>query len=254
MTMWLAAFALIVAPVALCDSPETITLACSAEFCSDVAPESAYDLPLCSEEQFDTMLINAMQGGDDSALPLLEQRHDATLSYRERHRIAGALLGQASDDRKYWNELAAFADQAIRFAHVDGKPPADFVAWCEAHDLDPSIVRDVQWASYAIVLEQERGKPFLRKALDTNDSDLLYQAIATAASRRDESVLPAIKKAIARMPAHDRQSLASVLSLYASDAVDAYALPLITDEDFASAYREIGEQARRELAGLPPEQ
>jgi hypothetical protein len=251
MMMLVAVLALMIAPVALCESLEVITLACGLETCSDVAPQTAYDLPLCNDEQLDTILIDAMNGGDPSALPLLEQRHDTALSYLERHRIANALLGHVVDDRKYWNELAAIADEAIRFAYVDGEPTAEFLSWCEARGVDATMRHDLQWSAYAMVLDHDRGKPFLRRALETNDADLLGHAIEIAASRRDESVLPAIKKAIERMP-RDTASLVTSLSLYGSDAIDAYALPLIDDEDYLLMYRDIGERVRQELSESQP--
>src|SRR5260221_7706037 len=87
--------------------------------CGQEPPATAWDLPFCTDLEFDASLLDNATHGDHSALELLQKRFETVLTYGERHHIAAALLHVAPDDRPYWNELNTHAENALRFQGDD---------------------------------------------------------------------------------------------------------------------------------------
>ena len=77
------------------------------------SPATRWDLPSCSEYEFNSALIESGEHGDGSAMELLRQRYAETFTYAERHRIASAIFGRIRDDSAIWNELLPDAENAV---------------------------------------------------------------------------------------------------------------------------------------------
>lgn len=165
-----------------------VTVTCGGPPCDDDTPKRAYDLPLCAEYERDSLLIDALGHGDRSALDSLERRFDAEVTYAEKHRTARALLRRASDDRRYWSALESFANDAVRFAYVGGQPPRAFVEWCEQHGARLETHRALAIGALFDEPFDARMRPWVERALQTTDLDLIKRAMLVMAKRRDESL------------------------------------------------------------------
>jgi hypothetical protein len=230
---------------------ETITFTCSFKPCSDEDPASPFDEASCTDYEMNTTLIESMERGDRSATDLLRRRYAAAFTYGERHRIAGALLGRVPDDREYWSELAAYGADAIRFPYVEGEPAPEFVAWCAARALDPDQYHWMALRAFEGAAADRRGRGMVLQALESKDSALVQSALAAILEHRDESVLPAIEKALERFP-EQAGWLAMWLGKLQSDAADRVALKFLP-EGCVEEYREQQRQAACEtMAGCNP--
>ena len=215
---------------------EVITLACGGPPCNDTPPETAYDDPLCSDYMLDEMLIEGAKNQDRSAIEYLQRRYESTVSYDHKHRIAAALLGRVPDDSRYWNELATLASDAVRFAYVNDVPTPEFVQWCAERQIHADRHHSVLSFAFALATADERGRPLIQRALQTNDRWLVSDAIIALYPRLDARALAEIGKAIARFP-DDVEMLTSLLAGFQSEAADALALSLL-DAQGKAAYLE----------------
>lgn len=179
---------------------DMITINCNFRGCTDDAPVSEYDRPLCSDVDLHDALIVAIDNGDRSAAELLRARYSITLSARERHRLAGALLGRVADDTSLWNELLARAELCVRFPRRGDEYSAAFLAWCAARNLP---AEEHWWTSYDALTaagSDARSRVLLLDALATNDEALVATAVAALAQQRDERARPLVEAALKRFP------------------------------------------------------
>src|SRR4051794_11959334 len=157
-------------------------LAGCAPTCSDAPPETTWDPPLCSDEEFDTALLDNATHGDHSAVELLERRFETVFTIQERHRIARGLLKLVPDDRHYWNELAVHAENAIQ-------PKAGTEAYCAERNCDPDRYHQIAISALAAISPDPRAHPLLLRALETDDVQLVYMAIEDLGAQHDEASL-----------------------------------------------------------------
>ena len=207
---------------------ETITLACGIP-CSESEPESYWNLPSCADFHFDTALIESIQRGDASAVELGRRRQDQGLTYGQKHRLAAALLRHGNDGA-YWRELHEHARNAVRFLHTDWEPSEEFASWCEARKLKPEEYSALAMDALRYVAEDSRSRPLLLEALDTREPMLIAAAITGLAGQHDESSLPAIEKALARV-GEEASALAVLLVDFGSEAADQLAFRTLSETD-----------------------
>lgn len=214
--MMLAALLIAAATVQGTVVPEPAAVRCNftVALCRDTLPDSPWDDPLCSErEQNDALL----EKDDREAL---RTRYLATTSIPERIRLAGALLRRVPGDDAMWEELAGYAELAVRHPAIHGEPPPAFVAWREQHAVPWTAWRTIQIA-LLVASEDPRSRPMLLQALDTGGPDLVYVAILGLATQQDATALPAIARALQRMP--DRGVFARALEPFHLPAARALA-------------------------------
>ena len=208
----------------------TAALGCPVFSCLDEVPKTRFDLPQCVEYDLNQALIESARQDDRSAIELLQQRYESTFTHVERHRIAAALLGRATDDSRYWNELASDAKDAIRFAYVDGQPSPEYVQWCAARGVDPGDYRWMSIDAFRTAARDPRARDLLAGALDSKDVEVLRNAVTVLINLRDESYLPALDRALARFP-DEASEMAFWLMEFNLDAADQLALKFIPQED-----------------------
>lgn len=238
MAFLLALFAI----AAFADPPETteeLVIACALP-CEEALPQSADDLPLCSDYGLDDLLHEAADGGDPSAVAQLERRFDQEVSLFERHRIAMFLLRRVPDDRRYWNALEPFANDAVRFASPEHQPSTMLIEWCERHGVDPSMYLTTTLDAFMFAGTDPRSRSLLQRALATDDWIVISTAIVAAAEQHDESLLPEIRNALARVPDH-ADLLAMSLASFHSNAADEIASSVL-DEAGRKQYAEARDQ------------
>lgn len=214
---------------------EEIVLACGAS-CSDHSPSNPYDLPLCSEYELNTALIESAAKGDASSIALLRSRHETADTYSERHRIAGALLRTSSDDAKFWNELVSHAEIAVRFPHVDYEMSPEYLEWCAKRGIAPDEYWYMAFHALEMAGADPRSRPLLLRALASNDGTLLIAAVEGLGKQRHFASLPLIERAFARVP-EDAAMLAMYLARFADERADALAMKYLGESDL-EAYRE----------------
>lgn len=203
-TLLLAAF------LALPVAGEELVFNCSSPCAVDAAPETRFDRPSCTEYDFDSALIESMRRGDSSARELLKQRHDTTFTDDERLRLAGALLRHVDDDRAYWDEIFLLATNAVMMKSPEFPPPLNYGA-LDLAGTDP------------------RGHDLLVRALESHDPTVVAGAIVGIGRQNDESLLPAIEKALERFPG---QHLGYALYTFHSPAAEALAKRVLSAEEF----------------------
>lgn len=193
-------------------------LAQCAQPCGQEPPSTAWDLPLCTDLDFDGSLLDNATHGDHSALELLQKRFETALTYGERHHIAAALLRVAPDDRPYWNELNTHAENALRF-QGDDEAASRLEDFCREQGCEPARYQTIANNALRLISEDPRALPLLRRTLESKDATLVRIAIDGLASQRDETSLDAIDAALARFP-DDAQSMAASLSRFQSVAAN----------------------------------
>ena len=212
------------------EPPETITFTCALKACSDTEPATPFEEASCSEYILNSTLIESAERGDRSAIALLGSRYENTFTYGERLRIAGTLLGRAPDDRRYWNDLAGLAGEALRFAYEGKEPPPAFVEWCALRGFDPDDYHWLMIRAFEILAADPRGRRLVRDGLQSKDNNIVQSAVlAAAVGLRDESFLPAIEKVLERFP-EDAEMIAMWLAWYRSDAADQLAFRFVPEE------------------------
>ena len=193
-------------------------------------PATEWDDPSCDDYRLDTALIEAAARNDRSAINLLQRRHEQMVNFRERFRIAGALLHRVPDDSAIWRELEKYAAEAVRFAPDGDDPNPDFQAFCAEHGYDTGSYYSMTIDAFATILGDPRSRPILVKALATKDLTLVQGAILGFAEQHDESGLPLIEKRFAEIgdvPSH----LVFNLSYFRSEAADRLAAKYLSDDD-----------------------
>jgi hypothetical protein len=206
-----------------------------AQPCSQEAPSTAWDLPLCTDLEFDRSLLDNATHGDHSALELLQKRFETVLTYGERHHIAAVLLRVAPDDRPYWNELNTHAENALRF-QGDDEAASRLEDFCKEQGCEPARYTVIANEALRAISEDPRSLPLLRRTLESKDATLVRIAIDGLTTQRDQASLDAIDAALARFP-DDAESMASSLSRFQSEAADRIAMKYLTQEQ-QTAYRE----------------
>jgi hypothetical protein len=236
MRLRLLALTFLVTATLAAEDTEPVSFTCAVRACSDTEPESPFDEASCADFVMNTMLIESLERGDSSAADLLRRRYATTVTYGERHRIAGALLGRVPDDREYWNELQAHAADAIRFSYVDSEPAPEFLEWCAARALDPEEYHWVTLRAFELAAADPRARAMVLEATESRDRTLVEAAIAAILLRREESALPAIEKALGRFP-HDAGDMVMAMAWLRWDAADRVAMKFLS-EDRVAEYRE----------------
>ncbi|HKO57880.1 MAG TPA: hypothetical protein VJ276_18580 [Thermoanaerobaculia bacterium] len=225
----LLAVVVIVALRAHAEETMTITVTCDGPPCTNEAPRTQWDFALCLDYELDTALIEAAERGDRSAVELLQRRHASAVSWNERARIGGALLGKVADDSAIWKELETHAESYVRFSEKDETTRAKLEAFCKEHGYeDPDAYSLAAWDSFAAASRDRRARPLLLRAVESGERDVVSNGIISLAAQHDESALLAIEAAIRR--SDSPVDLASLLVFYESEAVDRLALQFITDE------------------------
>jgi len=209
----------------------TISLDCGAP-CTD-EPGTRWERPSCSDYDLDTSLIEAMKAGDRSARDLLLRRYAETETWFERHRLGGALLRRAPDDRAIWNELFEHASNAVRFATGDGTDPSpEFVQWCAERQLDPVDYQSMAYNAFFEAGRDPRARPLVLEALRSKDTSLVYGAIVALGEQRDLSSLASIDQVL-RQRSDRAAMLAQALVAFESEQADAIAMKYLDWEESA---------------------
>jgi hypothetical protein len=189
-----------------------------AQPCGQEPPNTAWDLPLCTDLEFDGSLLDNATHGDHSALELLQKRFETVLTYGERHHIAAMLLRVAPDDRPYWNELNTHAENALRF-QGDDEAASRLEDFCREQGCEPRPYLAIANDALRTISEDPRSLRLLRRTLESKDATLVRIAIDGLASQHDETSLDAIDAALQRFP-DDAKSMASSLAFFQSEAAN----------------------------------
>jgi hypothetical protein len=210
---------------------------CAIRTCDDVAPESMFGMPLCSDVQLHDSLIEAAERNDRSAVALLRRRYDAADTYTERHRIGAALLRRIPNDREIWRELYEYAENGVRFAREDGEYSEELRAWCDARGYDISNYTGVTELALRHIATDPRALPLLLRALGSGDRVIAYEAIEGLGAQRKFDALPAIEKVLKAMQGKD-DFIPFALYRFEDDKADELALRYL-DEDERTNYLQI---------------
>lgn len=206
--------------------------------CGEEPPKTTWDLPLCTDTELDTCLLDNATHGDPSALQLLQKRFETAFTVGERHHIAALLLRVAPDDRPYWNELSAHAENAVRFFADE----TQLTAYCGEHECEPERYMGVAERALQAISDDARSRPLLRRVLETDDVMHAQTAIDGLAHQHDESALSDIDAFLERH-AEGSESWANALSGYGTEAADQIALKHLSKEA-ADGYREARKACR----------
>ena len=205
--------------------------------CSDDPPADRFERPLCSDYQLHDALMESARRGDASSVALLRSRYATADTYSERHRLAGALL-RKGNDAAIWNELVSHAGIALRFPRVDREPSPEFLQHCAERGVNPDRYWWMGHDALGVAGEDPRSRALLRKALATDDEDLVYAALIGLATQRDLESLPLIENTIRRFSDDRRDFLVDLLSLFQSEHADAVAMKFLEGEEDLVRYRE----------------
>ncbi|HKO57879.1 MAG TPA: carboxypeptidase-like regulatory domain-containing protein [Thermoanaerobaculia bacterium] len=220
--------------------PATAYVCNLAPHCGEADPSTRWEYPSCADYELNTSYIESAELGDRSAVQLLERRYASTLSWEERTRIAGALLGRIANDEAIWKELETHAANLLRFNDESEETAAKYAAYCAEHGYDEDAYLHAAWQSFQAAAMDRRSRPLLIRALASEDTAVVETAILGLATQHDEAALPLIEKALERIPS--AHSAAQMLVVYQSEAADRVAVRFITDEDGLALYRELKRQ------------
>src|SRR3954453_965761 len=207
-------------------------LACGEVVCSQSAA-TPWDLPACSEYDFNSALIESADYGDRSAIELLRRRYAETFTYAERYRIASVLLGRVRDDSAIWNELLPHAENAVNFAGQKEK----LDAYCVEHGYGSAKYAEMSSSALIAVMLDRRARPLLLRALKSDDRDISTTGVLGLAIQHVETALPEIEAAVQRFPSN-----AQDLAFFKSDAADRVAEKVLSGaelEEYRRARMEI---------------
>ncbi|HVG23031.1 MAG TPA: hypothetical protein VND45_02655, partial [Thermoanaerobaculia bacterium] len=171
--------------------------AMTIEFCRDTPSETAFDYAPCDESHENRALA------ERNELGALRARYHATASIAERHILAGQLLRRVPDDGAIWDELAQYAEVAVRNPMVDGELSPAFIAWSEERNVEPDVAWRVVSSAFGIAADDPRARPMIRRVLATGERDMVLYAILGLVTQRDRSARSAIAAARKRFPADD---------------------------------------------------
>lgn len=199
--------------------------------CSNMPPETVWDMPLCSDMELDDSLIDGMERGDTSAIAMLRKRYENAPTYHQKHRLAAALLRRVPNDSTYWNELIPHATNVVRLAGVKDEffPSEAMTRWCEERGLPTAEYPYMALRALEHVAPDPRSRPLLLEALQQHDVSIIVAAISGLAQQRDEGALPAIERVLDARD--DRQMLAFALAHYRSEAADRVAMRYLDEDD-----------------------
>jgi hypothetical protein len=185
-------------------------------------------------------LIESARQGDASSVALLQSRYASADTYRERHRLGGALLRMTGNDAEIWNELVSHAEVAVRFPHVSDENTPEFLRHCAELGVDPDSYWSMAQDAFYIAGRDPRSHALLLRALATDDDVLVYAAIEGLARQQDLESLPLIERAVLRFHVDktDSTGLAFALCWFQDERADAVAMRLIEDESDRELYRE----------------
>ena len=223
---------------------EMVTLSCGGPMCQDSPPSTRYDMPLCSDYELNSALLETAASGDRSALVLLQSRYSETLSYFERHRIGVALLGKVEHDSAILRELLEEAQLCVRFPHNDYELSPEFLEWCATAGVPADEHWNLSSNALSAISNERRALPLLHKAIGSTDLTVATIALLGLCDQRDQASLPVIERAIKRFP--DDTYLVHALALFRSEAADAIAMKYL-QEDQMEEYREIRNQPAEPL-------
>lgn len=213
-----------------------VSLSCTAsvEFCRK-SPSTPWDLPPCDEYDFNTALLESAGRGDRSAIELLRQRYATTITYAERSRIAGSLLGRLRDDSAIWNELLPHAENAVNFAGHKEK----LDAYCAEHGYDSSAHEEMSLGALTAMMTDRRARPLLLRALASGADELASIGVLGLAVQRDETALPQIETALQQFPGN-----AIYLACFKSAAADRIAAKYIGNEADRADYERVRSESK----------
>ena len=221
----------------------TIAIVCDIKPCSNDMPASPWDGPWCSDYDFDTLLLDAIDRGDDSAIALVQRRYDTATTYHQKHRLAAALLGRVGDDSAYWDELFEHAANAVRFAGAGDTFTEELKAWCSDRGIDAETYFWMAFNALGLLASDERARSLLLEGLESSNHLIVWTAVMYLAEQRDERALGRIETALERLP-DDAPNIAMSLAAYLSEDADRIAFRFIA-EDQRAEYGEMREQTRR---------
>lgn len=202
--------------------------------CAERRPDNPWQPPSCDDLSFDRALSENAEAGDESALSLLEQRFELADSYRHRYRIGIVLMAHHRYTDRVWEAVKEDAELYLRFTGDSDWAWDDIDDWCDERGIDPgSFATTIETAFDAASIDP-RSRPLLLKALGSRQR--IDQAIAALALHHDETALPDIDAALAKLGEH-ASSVAYWLYGFNSAAADAVAFKYLTNE-MADEYRD----------------
>lgn len=168
------------------------------------------------------------------AIPALEAQFARTTDLDTKTKIAGGLVRLEDKDNTYWNFLLQQATLAVDsdvpdpfpIANTNPKDPQlspDFKAWVEAHHVDVSDT--VRSWTYDLPIKMmlfgetgdPRGIPLLRRALQSQNYQIVAWAAKGLARIQDKESIPLIIAAVQRVPPEYNSLIAESL-VYFDDA------------------------------------
>jgi hypothetical protein len=192
------------------------------------------------------------------AIPALEVQFSRTTDLDTKTKIADGLVRLGDKDNTYWNfllkqaTLAVDSDLPDPFHDSQGNATGrqlspEFKAWAQAHHVDVSAA--IQSALYdlpgKVMLLAEtgdpRGIPLLRRALQSNNYQIVAWASKGLAQTQDKQSIPLIIAAVQKAPP-DYTSLIAEPLVYFDDAQAQSAVDTYMPKEKATMARE--EKAR----------
>jgi hypothetical protein len=177
---------------------------------------------------------------DAKTLPALRAEFERRQAKEEKQKIAATLLRLGDTSDRYFQFLAGYAKEAIddrtplweRFDRegrwVRGQFSAEFENWCAQHHKNPNEVAAVQFMGYMMdvkflaEIDDRRAIDLLRRGLESPYPGVVAYSAEGLGRLQDAASIPAIEKAVERLPAADRIVVATQLPWYS--APEAYQL------------------------------
>jgi HEAT repeat protein len=176
-----------------------------------------FDGPVTPEQ-----LAAASQPG--RLIPFLEARFANSQDENLKASLAVSLVRLRDKNDTYWNFLVDRATPALECDAPDPSTP-EYRAWAKAHNIAPHSAEERAPAGFAINLHplaesgDPRGIPLLRKALQSPNAGIQFEAAEGLAEMHDKASIPLIIAAINRAsPGHAQMSLANALRYFNDDA------------------------------------
>jgi hypothetical protein len=200
----------------------------------------------------------ARDGAAQGVLPSLEQQFAGATDVVRQGVIAKALVKLGDKDNTYWNfllqqaTLAVDSDLPDPFHDSQGnatgrQPSPEFIMWTQAHHVDLSTAVTSWTYDLPIKVMQlgatgdPRGIPLLRRALQSQNYQIVAWATKGLAQTQDKESIPLIIVAVQRAPPEYKSLIAESLA-YFDDAQAQSAVDTYMPKDKATMAR--GERAR----------